>query len=459
MKADLLLVNSEIVFPNVGVMPGSIAIKDGRIAAVLAPGETVAADRTFDCGGRWIMPGVIDPHTHIGFGSKDSDFQTESRSAALGGVTTMLTFHRSADLKQSTPEWRATGEAQSAIDFGFHFGLTSQLHVDGLPSCMSGFGVSSAKMYLMYKGAAGASKGFTEIDDALLFAALRAVASVPGAVLGVHCENVEVIPILRGPLRASGRNDLAAWDEQSPGFLEAENVFRVCYFADQVGCPVNIVHLSSKDGLDVIEMLRRKKRSAPIHVETCSHYLSLTRDSPVGLLGKVNPPLRSEKDVEALWSAIRDGLVTTVGSDHVPRKRATKGPDLWSASAGFPGIATLLPLLIHDGWHRRGIPIERLAAVTSENVANLYRLPGKGRIAVGCDADLVVVDPDIERRVDPDELESFSDYSPYEGMRLKGWPVATFLRGILIAENGKLTEAARALPQGRYVSRPIPTHV
>src|SRR5690606_22057239 len=143
-----------------------------------------------------------------------------------------------------------------------------------------------------------------------------------GAVLGVHCENVEVIPYLREPLRAAGRSDLAAWDEQSPDFLEAENVHRACYFAAKTNCPVNIVHLSSREALDEVRR-HRAARAAPIYVETGPHYLHLTRDVETGVLGKVNPPLRSAGDVDAMWEGVLDGAVTTVASDHVPRKRET----------------------------------------------------------------------------------------------------------------------------------------
>lgn len=449
MTFDLLLADGEVVYPGEGVRRGSVAIRDGRIAAILAPGETAEARERVDCRGRWVMPGVIDPHTHIGFGSKETDFRTESRSAAIGGVTTLLTFHRSTDLRDSTDAWRDLGEQQSCIDFSFHFGLTSPLHIETLAECTRRFGVPSFKMYLMYKGAAGAAKGFTEIDDGLLFSALREAARIEGGILGAHCENVEVIPAFRPALKAAGRQDLRAWDEQSPGFLEAENVFRVGYFAEQVGCAVNIVHLSSKEGLEVARLLQARPRQRAVNVETCTHYLFMTHDWP-GILGKVNPPLRGAADVEALWSGIEDGTITTVGSDHVPRKRATKGSDLWTASAGFPGIATLLPIMIHEGYHRRGIAIERIAAVLSRNAASLYGLTQKGRIAVGCDADIAVVDPQLERVVDPAVLESFSDYSPYEGMTLKGWPVATYLRGTAIAKDGRVSEAA---PGGRFIRR------
>lgn len=450
MTLDLLLADGDIVFPDEGVRTGSIGVRDGRIVAVLAPGERPAAREVVDCRDRWVMPGLIDPHTHIGFGSNETDFQTESRSAAIGGVTGLLTFHRSADLRESTGPWRARGESQSIIDFGFHFGVTSRLHVDTLAEAAAQFGVTSVKIYLMYKGANGAARGFTEIDDGLLFAAMQQVACIPHGVLGVHCENVEVIPVLRAPLKQAGRNDLPAWDEQSPGFLEAENVFRVVYFGEKAGCPVNIVHMSSAESLAIVRSQRKPGR-APVYVETCSHYLSLTRETPIGAVGKVNPPLRSQGDVDALWEGIRDGEVQTIGSDHVPRKHATKGTDIWTASAGFPGIGPLLPVLLHEGVHRRGIPVERIAAATSANVARLYSLPGKGRIAPGMDADFVIVDPDRTVTIDAATQESFSDYSPYQGMTFKGAPVRTVLRGRTIAMDGCVTDPA---PHGRYMHRP-----
>ncbi|MTW17644.1 amidohydrolase family protein [Rhodoplanes serenus] len=449
---DLVLAGGELVLPDTGVVRGSVGIKDGRIAAIAEAGETLTAAETIDCRDKWVMPGLIDPHTHIGFGAKELDFETEARSAAIGGVTSLLTFHRSPDLRQSTPEWIAEGETRSCIDFGLHFGLTSKLHIDTLVETAQRFGVTSFKVYLMYKGAAGAAKGFTEIDDGLLYRTLLQARQVRGGVVGVHCENVEVIPVFRGPLKEAGRDDLAAWDEQSPDFLEAENVSRVIYFGAKAECPVNIVHLSSAEGLEIVRRHRLFHRN-PVTIETCAHYLCMTRDDPAGIVAKVNPPLRRKADCDALWEGVRDGAVFTVGSDHVPRKRATKGPDLWGASAGFPGLATLLPLLIEDGHYGRGIPLERIAAVTSLNVAKLYGLRGKGAIAVGNDADLVVVDPHTIRMVDHAELASHSDYTPVQGRMLRGWPVHTLSRGRRLLADGRLTEAALTAPAGRYLRR------
>lgn len=449
MDLDLLLDNGEIVFPGEGVRTGSIGVRDGRVAALLAPGESARARDVIDCRNQWVMPGLIDPHTHIGFGSNETDFATESRSAAIGGVTGLMTFHRSNDLRESSEPWLKRGRSQSLIDFGFHFGITSRLHVETLAEVAARFGVTSAKIYLMYKGAYGASKGFGEVDDGLLFAAMQQVAKIPGGVLGVHCENAEVIPVLRAPLKAAHRNDLAAWDEQSPGFLEAENVFRVMYFGQKTGCPVNIVHMSSHESLDLVRRFKQPGKP-PLYIETCSHYLSLTTSSPIGAVGKVNPPLRSLVDVDALWEGVRDGAISTIGSDHVPRKRSTKGDDIWTASAGFPGIGTLLPVLLHEGVHRRSIPIERIAAATSANVARLYNLPGKGRIAPGMDADFVVVNPHLDVLVEAATQESFSDYSPYEGRLLRGAPTRTILAGVTIARDGRVTDNT---PRGRYMDR------
>jgi dihydroorotase (multifunctional complex type) len=451
-ELDIALTGGTLVFPGRGTALGDVGISEGRIAVVSAPGDLPGAKKEIDCRDRLIMPGVIDPHNHFGFGSKEHDFTTESRSAALGGLTTIINFYRTNDFIEDFEGERDRSEAQSCIDFSFHFGLTSKRHILSLAECAERFGITSFKLYLMYKGAYGAAKGFTEVDDGLLFGAMQAVARIPGGVLGVHCENTEVIPWLREPLQAAGRDDLCAWDEQSPDFLEAENIHRVCYFARKTGCPVNIVHLSSREGL--AEARRQQAlREVPIHVETCPHYLHLTRDASAGSLAKVNPPLRSQHDVDALWEGIADGTVSTIGCDHVPRKRVTKEGGIWKATAGFPGVATSLPVVLEEGLHRRGIPIERLSAAMSANSARLYNIGGKGDIAPGLDADIVVVDPACAKTVEPGRLHSHSDYSPYEGEQLRGWPVATILRGRVLMQGGELTAAALDERPGRFIER------
>jgi dihydropyrimidinase len=453
MTLDLLLTNARLMLPQTGLTWGTLGVKDGRIALIAERGTDLPARETLDCEGLWVLPGVIDPHVHFGFGSPETDFETESRHAALGGTTSVLSFHRSKDIRDSFDAARALAERQSCIDFGFHFGITSHLHVQTLEEISKRFGVSSYKLYMMYKGAAGLSQGFTDIDDGLLYAALREAARIPGAILGVHCENVEVIPVLRDPLRAAGRDDLKAWNEQSPDFLEAENVHRVCYFAARTQTAVNIVHLSSREALDEVRRHRLRRDRPPIYVESCPHYLFLNDESPAGPYAKVNPPVRGQADVEAMWEGVLDGAITTLGSDHVPRKRATKDKDIWSASNGFPGTGLILPLMLHEGYHRRGVPLSKIVDIVSANAARIYNMPGKGSLEIGKDADLLLVDPDLERVVDPATLESHADYSPYEGMTLKGWPVRTLVRGRTVMHDGRITDAARAAPGGRFVRR------
>jgi dihydropyrimidinase len=203
-----------------------------------------------------------------------------------------------------------------------------------------------------------------------------------------------------------------------------------------VGAPLYIVHLSAARGLSEIHHARNAF-STHIYVETCPHYLTHTVESSVGSLGKVNPPLRSSADRDALWEGLRDGTIDTVGSDHVGRPRSAKEADIWKASAGMPGMASILSVLLSEGVHKRGLTLEQVVRLTSANAARIFGLyPKKGTISPGSDADVVLVDLGEERAVDADTWKGGSGYTLYEGWTLRGWPVMTMSRGEIVAGRG-----------------------
>jgi dihydropyrimidinase len=279
-----------------------------------------------------------------------------------------------------------------------------------------------------------------ECDDGLLLEGFQALARHPHAVACVHCENTEVIGRHARRVRAAGRADLAAWNASRPAFAEAEHVRRAGYFAELAGCRLYYVHIGARAGLS--EAVLHRSRYPRLAVETCAHYLTHSEDSPVQALGKVNPPLRAAPDVEAMWAAIAAGAIDTVGTDHCATTRMQKAGDIWTAMPGFPGMATLLPVLLSEGVHKRGLGLAAVARLTSYNAARTFNLyPRKGRIQAGADADIAVVDLDRERRVDARDLGSASDFSLYDGWMLKGWPVLTLLRGRVIARDLELCAA------------------
>jgi dihydropyrimidinase len=233
---------------------------------------------------------------------------------------------------------------------------------------------------------------------------------------------------------------------------EASAMVMAAYMARATGCPLYLVHMSSKEAAQ--EVRRILPEGGQIFVETTPHYLSLTIHSDCGLLAKVNPPVRTEADVEALWDAVKDGTVDTVGNDHSARFRSEKGGDVWCAGAAFPGVGTMLSILLHEGYHRRGVPLQRIAEISSYNTARIFNLsPRKGTIAVGSDADLALVDLDAERVVDAAYLQSRADFSPWEGLTLKGWAVRTLVRGRTVMLDGEIVGEEG---YGTYLERPVP---
>jgi dihydropyrimidinase len=452
VTVDLFVKGGRVVKPDAVVECG-LAIRDGVIVALLGPGETTDARRTIDAGGRYVLPGLLDTHLHLGTAAQSfaADCASESRHAVTGGVTTLLPFVMTrGSYVDALSEMQTAVAAASVVDMLFHAIITREAQIEEIPRLAHEFGVRSFKTFMAYKGREISPSGIQGMGDAEIFSVFRQVATIPGGIAIVHCENMELIELHQKPFLAANRQDTAAWSDARPVFGELEAIRRMTAFAEATGVQLLIPHMGVGLGS---EFLRQKTwgrgRAA---TETCPHYLVFDKDTNRGVAGKVNPPLRNAEHVEALWQRLVDGTVDVIGSDHCPFTKAVKGDELWSARAGITaGSAMILPVLLTEGVRRGRLSIQRVVELTSANAARLFGLyPKKGALEIGSDADLVIVDLEREVKVDLRALNSVVDFSPYEGWVARGWADTTIAGGKVVYEKG---EVVAERPRGRYLLR------
>jgi dihydropyrimidinase len=437
-----------------GAQQIDVLVRDGVIAALAAPGAPAQARDEIDCSGRHILPGAVDPHVHLGPNitypqDPGRDALPESQAAAAGGVTTMLAYLLSPlPYDEIFPTAVETMRQGSVVDFGFHLCVVSREQLAALQTYVNQLGVSSFKFFMNFRGDEGSYLGLPGNDDGFLFDLLEAAAGC-GAMINPHAENIELVWRIRNAGVPTGKTDLETWYNSRPDYVEAEALGKVAYLAQVTGASAYAVHASSAAAMRVLE--RARDNYDNMFVETCPHYLTLDTDSPCGTYGKVNPPVRRPDDRDPLWEALARGVVDTVGSDHVPRHRSFKEKDVAPASAGFPGLQTLLPLLLSEGHLKRQVPLERIVEVTATRPAQLFGLyPRKGEIRVGADADLVVVDLSTPDQITSDRQFSGAAYTPWDGWQLDCRVEQTLVRGSTVYLHGE----AASTPQGEYLSRP-----
>ncbi len=479
---DMVIKNGSVVFPYVGVQKTDIGIKNGKISAI---GANIAADsakQVLDATDRYVFPGAVDSHFHVGiYRPLAEDAVSESTSAASGGVTTILSYFRTGQdylnkvgpFKEILPELVEISEKSFLTDFGYHIACMTDGHLEEIEWLVTQGGVSTLKYYMFYKlltlaGATPEAKNYLMIDNPVdfgyLYRYMQEVARVNrlyrqyGTIsLSVHCENPEVIQATQAAVKANPSGvPMKDYSNARPPWQEELAINEVAIMAKYADCPINLLHLSSQKAVEAGTDVTERYPQVPFLMEGTLHHLGLSNDMDLDQTAKVNPPIRSRADVEFLWQALMDNRLKTVVSDHACPPLKRKDGDLWTCMPGFGGTSLMFPVLITEGYHKRGMPLHRIAEVNSANPARYHNLyPKKGAVMVGSDADFAIVDIDAEKQITLESLYTAQEFSPELGMKYKGWPDITVLRGQIIFKNGQIVGKPG---NGQFIKRPVKLH-
>ncbi len=482
---DLLIKNVRVVRPHGNVVhAGDIAIANERVVKV-APGiDVTQAKKVYDGKGRLAFPGVVDAHMHSGIYSPlDEDAVTESKAAAMGGVTSSLNYFRTGQYYLNKggpyakfyPEVLKISKGRFHVDYGFHLAPMDRKHIEEIPMLIEKHGVSSFKIFMFYgshglHGASNSQKEFLMIgederyDLAHFEFIMRGIQAAREQMpdkanqisLSLHCETAEIMTAYTKLVeKDKSLKGLAAYSASRPQHSEGLAVFIASYLANETALPnINLLHLSSRKAVQAAMMMADVFPHIDFKREVTIGHLMLDITSKAAELAKVNPPIRPREDVEFLWQALLEGELDWVVSDHACCRQEMKVPkryfgNIWMAKSGFGGTEYLLPSLVSEGT-RRGMGYNHMARVLSWNPAQRYGLNHKGDIAEGFDADVVLVDPNHTWTIHAKDSPSTQGYTPFEGLELSAHVDATFLRGKLIYEDGQIL----GKPSGQYLHRP-----
>lgn len=447
---DLLIQGGTVASPS-GTQQCDVGVQGGRIVVLAAPGShDLKAGRVIDAYGKYVVPSGIDAHVHFNIAltpaMRAQNAKFGGRAAAFGGTTTFIDFalqsgsnslagaieKKQAELKRDKPD----------VDYALHSMITGNATFDVLaeiPEAISG-GVSSFKMFTTFSGES--ASGSLMMDDGRIWGVMQQTAK-HGGIAMVHCEDDCIINFYTCKLYAEGRQQAAHIHEARPTIVEEAAIMRMLLLSRRSGCPLYIVHVSSIHGIEAIAEERARRR--PVYGKSLHNYLAFCNEDyarPNGMIYHNYPALKSAEDRGALWEAMRADVLDVASSDDftIPFAQKISGQEVDNASGGHNGIETRMAFLFSEGVAGKKLTIERFVEITSTSVAKLFGLyPRKGIIAVGSDADIVIIDPDVRRTFTLADMHSDCDYSIWDGWTFNGWPVVTIMRGNVLVENGKWT--------------------
>jgi dihydropyrimidinase len=447
-----LVIRNGLLITGDGTVTADLLIEDEQIAAI---GRSLHGDHALDAAGCYVLPGAIDNHVHLqmalgGRVSSDS-FRTGTIAAACGGTTTVIDFvtpEAEQPLLHALQQRRAEAAGEVAVDYGLHMtigtwhGATTE-RMQEVPDVVAA-GLPTFKMYQAYAG--------VMLDDPSLLRALTAVADAGGRTV-LHSETGPILDMLRANALAEGHIDPIWHAYTRPAALEATAVQRAAELADLAGCPLFIFHVGCAESVAAIAGARA--RGIDVWGETCPQYLLLNAEQhlggPDGARYICAPPLRGLDDQDTLWQALATDTLQVVSTDHCPWTLAEKSQrDFAQVPGGVPSIEARLPLIHHFGVTTGILSLERWVEVCCTNPARWMGLTRKGRLAPGCDADIVIFDPQASRTLSPAVLHETAGWTPYDGLEVIGWPRTVLLRGQVIVDHERY---AGTPGDGRFVER------
>ena len=456
---------------SVLVKGGTIVTSTGRyVADVYAEGDKIKtigkdldnpADEVVDASGKYVLPGAIDPHTHISMPfmgtSAQDDYKTGTIAAACGGVTTVVDFdlqQKGESLLEAIERKQSWAEGKVAVDYSLHPAVMDPRPevIAEVKQAVLDYGTPSFKIFMVYD---------FRVDDATMIKLLEETKKY-GGLVQVHAENVYIIQHMNDVLEKEGKLAPYYHAVSRPNIAEEEAISRAAKMVELTGSRIYIVHLSSKEGLAKVQEAR--DRGIDVFAETCPQYLLLDEErykEPdfAGAKYVMSPPLRTKESNEALWGGLNSGDLQVVATDHCPfdfkgKKDMFGKDDYKKIPNGAPGIETLLMLMHTEGVVKGRISLERMVEVVCTGTARMFGLKDKGEIAVGKDADMVIFDPDQKFTITQPKLHQNVDYTPYEGMEMTGMPYAVYARGKRVAEwQDDHVEFVGEVGRGRFVKR------
>ncbi len=444
MTVDSVIVEPHVITPK-GILQRNIVIDEGKIIDFTS--DIPQCDNKIHAQGLVAIPGLIDTHVHYGVYSPiEESAKTESRAAALGGVTTMMRMLRlGRSYRTHLLAQLAASTTAHYVDYAIHATIFDRKQADEMKFCIEN-GITSFKLYMNLGGEIGhvymdMDPGATQLFETQVQLETNTIRTVLsnaanfGCPVLVHAEDYQMCECGIKKAKQDKQDGLSAWSKSRPPDSEVKSIKKISEIAREFGTKIYFVHIGSAAAISAIQ--EERKKGTKIFVETCPHYLTLSYEKQKGYLAKVIPPIRSSADVDQIWNAVLQKHVDTIGTDHVANRLKLKvGENVWSSLAGFPGIGTALPILLSEGVNKNRIDLGQLVELTSLNAAKIFGMyPQKGAIQVGSDADITLIDLKKEKKVDADFFGSFSDYIVYDGWNLKGWPQTTMVRGKLVVEN------------------------